>query len=114
MKVIESPVKRWPGTVGLRENLFLPQTVAVMDVIEEVGFLDKEEGESFVIHLKDHLTLLPAILDCVEEWDLEGLERPKGPETFPGNPLGDASRLASWLFNEVFDLVLYGDAVPNE
>lgn len=114
MKIIESPVERWPGTVGLHENLYLPQTVAVMDVIEQVGFLNKDEGETFTIHLKDHLTLLPAILDCIEEWNIEGLERPTSEKDFPGNPLGAVNRLASWLFNEVFELVLYGDTIPNE
>ena len=114
MKRIESPVEKWPGTVGLRENLYLPQTTAVLDAVDEVGFLKKKDGEQITIKLQDHLTLLPAILDCIEEWNIEGLERPTSEKDFPGNPLGAANRLASWLFNEVFDLVMFGDTVPNE
>jgi len=114
MKLIESPVKRWPGTIGLRENLYLPETTAIMDVLEEIGFFGHDEGEGFTIQLKDHLKLIPAILVCIEEWNLEGLERPTGADDFPGNPLSDVSRLASWLFNEVADIVISGDTVPNE
>lgn len=114
MEPIESPVDIWPGTITLKENLYLPQTVAVIEAVEETGFLNKEEGEPFFVKLSDHLTMLPAILDCIDEWNIEGYPRPTSEKDFLGRPLAKATTLATWLFNEVFNYILDVDSVPNE
>ncbi len=111
-KQIKSPVKKWPGTVTLHDPLSLPQVVAIQNSLESAKAL-AEDGDLDKVGVAEyHNELLPAIMDCIESWDLEGLENPPNP--FPGTPRKPAAKLMGWLSTEVVALFSEAEAVPNE
>ncbi len=101
-KVITSPVKKWQGTVTLRDPLSLPQVVAIQDANAEVQALGKKTTLQ-----KQHNILVPVLLDCIEKWDLEGIDDPPNP--FPASPLVSSAKLANWLLDEVGNLLIEDD-----
>lgn len=57
---------------------------------------------------------LPAILGCVENWELENIPEKPTLETFPASPRAETHKLIDWLFHELLT-VYFGEAtVPNE
>ena len=104
-KVVTSPVKKWPGTVTLSDPLSFPQAIGFEDAIDAVRALEDPSQQ------RVNYTLLPAVLTCVEKWELEGLGDPPSP--FPATPLVASARLLAWLVQEVSRLFNEADEVPN-
>ncbi len=129
-KIITSPVKKWPGTVTLSDPLSLPQAVKFQESIrdarntynkafEAAGIdtdlqnakeVDFEKIELSTAELSE--VRLEAVLDCVEEWNLEGIESPPNP--FPGSPAISSARLMQWLIGEITKLLTEDEEAPNE
>lgn len=61
---------------------------------------------------KLHNTLLPGLMPCVKEWNLEGLGNP--PDPLPALPRGPITLLISWLVVEITNLFNESEKVPNE
>lgn len=55
---------------------------------------------------------LPAIIACVEKWNIEGLEGVT-LETFPASPRKDSHDFIDWLFKEILAVYLGEVAIPN-
>ena len=127
---IESPVKRWPGTITLPEYLTIPQAMAWEDALEkardllpEVEFELKEDGSIDASKLlPEHLEylnisnsvkyaneVLPGIKECVLEWNLKDFD----PENFPATPRQSRLELMNWLMTEITKLYKEADEVPN-
>jgi hypothetical protein len=141
-KVITCPVEKWPGTVTISDPLSLPQVSAIEKANAEADLLRVNKwicGKCKKIHEKPEQVncekcgaeielwrtlpdgvsiamyrtpLMPAYLDCVEMWNLEGLGNP--PAVFPGTPRVSSSRLAGWLIDEVRLLFREAEEIPNE
>ena len=129
-KVITSPVKKWSGTVTISDPLSLPQAVKFQQAIRDAAALMRKALVEAGIDVKlekakktdfDKVRLSTlqvnevygeAILDCVEEWNLEGIENP--PEYLPGTPGISAGKLSSWLIKEITALFKEDEEVPNE
>lgn len=105
--IITSPVKKWPGTVTLCDPLSLPQVLAIQEANAEVMAL----GDDTVL-IKQHNILVPVIMDCVEKWDLEGMDDPPNP--FPATPLSASRDLANWLMTEVGNLFAEDEEKKSE
>ncbi len=101
-KEITSPVKKWPGTITLCDPLSLPQVIAIQDANAETQAL----GEDTTLQ-KQHSILVPVLLDCVEKWELEGIDDP--PDPFPATPLKSSAELANWILNEIGSLLIEDD-----
>jgi len=128
MKEITSPVKKWPGTVTISDPLSLPQAVMFQHALRESR--DKliqglEDAGVDVENAKDsdydkvnlslselNVIYIDAILGCVEEWSLDGIENP--PKSLPGTPSLSANKLVSWLIKEITTLFQEDEEVPNE
>jgi hypothetical protein len=120
-KVITSPSSRWPGQVTLSSPMSLPQALAweranrdVRPIREQLR-KSKADGD---IELSDiteiHNLMLPAVIACVEKWELKGLGNP--PDPYPASPRNDSMALMGWLINAIDD-VYSGEeekADPNE
>lgn len=126
---IQSPVKRWPGTVTIPEYLTIPQAMAFEDAInnakdllpevtpviigEDNKFpeLTKEQKEYVDVKLSSSWAnaVLPGILACVNEWNLEGLDK----DNFPATPKVSRIELLSWLMGEISKLYNEADEIPN-
>ena len=109
-KVITSPLQRWAGEVTISDPLTLPQA----HLIEE-GLTPPEGGEDgriwfTVIDGKQ----LPAILACVEKWNLSNFPESVTAENFPASPRVDSHKLIDWLFSEIRKVYFGEVEVPNE
>jgi hypothetical protein len=60
-----------------------------------------------------NFAILPGILACVEEWELEGLGRPVTLETFPATPVRASAELVGWLVEEVVKAYRGEEVIPN-
>lgn len=114
-KIITSPVKRWVGTVTIADPLTLPQAEAIeaaldagLDIDPEV--IKKRKGISFLTLDKPRV---PAILACVEQWNLENFPDVKSGENFPYSPAKDRHAFVTWLFDEIKNIYFGELEIPN-
>ena len=105
-KVIECPVKRFPGTVTLSDPLTFPQVFAIQDALEAAG----ELGDEIQVLRYNH-AILPGVIECVEKWELEGVPNPPDADNFPATPAEASARLVAWLVGEISDL--FNEAEPD-
>lgn len=121
-KVIKSPVEKWAGNVTFCEPLTAPQVFAIEDALDETAQI---ESSAFKSSLNDNkiemrwqsrynYAYLPAILLCVEEWNLEGFPDNLTRDTFPSIQSNDATILISALFTELMKIYKEENEVPNE
>ena len=108
-RVIESPVKRFSGTVVLSDPLTYPQVFAFGDALEE-----SRTEEAMRDVRRQIYALLPGVLACVEEWHLENVPAHPARDTFPATPSKPAAQLAAWLVNEITALYDEAENVPLE
>ena len=105
-KVITSPVERWAGTVTISDPLTLTQARLI-----EAGMKQPEvaEGDRVFLSVIDEAQV-PAVLGCVEKWELKDFT----PDPFPASPRGDSHKLVDWLFREIFKVYIGEAEIPNE
>lgn len=107
-KAITSPIERWAGSVTIADPLTIPQA----HLIEAGLHRPESDGEKVWLTVIDEMRL-PAIMACVEKWELENMPQPVTVETFPASPRGDSHKLIEWLFNQILQ-VYFGEAlIPN-
>jgi len=108
-KIIESPIKRWPGKVTLHDPLTFPMVFAFEDALAEI----REQGTDSA---RGFYAALGGILPCVEEWGLSGNGFPENVtlENFPAVPRASSHKLIAWLIREITDLFMESEEVPNE
>ena len=90
----------------IADPLTIPQAQAV-----EIGMTKPEVGADGKVFLTviDGFQL-PAIIACVEKWELANFTH----DPFPASPRSDSHKLIDWLYNELLT-VYFGEAVvPNE
>ncbi len=79
----------------LADPMTLPQALAWEKAIRIVQARTDEATITDV-----NYAMLPAICDCVEQWELEGLKNIT-PDTFPATPRGKSIELIAWLTSEI-------------
>ena len=114
MRIIESPVEHFKGTVQISDPLTFPQVIAFQDAIRETVKLINEDGRDTIALAKVHYALLPGILSCVEKWDLENIPKKLTAKNFPATPMTASGELVDWLRDEITSLVIEAESVPNE
>lgn len=105
-KQITSPVKRWPGTVTISDPLTFPQVLKLEAALSEV------RGREEVSKSEVDALLLPALLECVQEWRLENFPQGVNVDNFPATPRRPSAELIAWLLTEVTELYVEAEAVP--
>ncbi len=109
-KVIISPIERYKGSVTIADPLTIPQAQAV-----EAGMTKPEmdaDGKVF-LSVIDGLQL-PAIIACVEKWELENIPANISIDNFPASPRKDSHKLIDWIYSEI-QKVYFGELeIPNE
>jgi len=103
-KTVDCPIARWPGQVTFKDPLPLADCVKLERAIRVVEALDYEPTRSEADEL-----LLPAVLACVERFDLgNGFT----VDPFPGSPKASSARLVAWLITQV--IKIYRDEGESE
>lgn len=105
-KVVTSPIEAFPGKVTLADPLTFPQSIVFEEAIEAT------QGET--VRAKVYYALLPGILACVEEWNLEGIPSAVGADNFPSTPRQAAAELIDWLVEQILLVFSGGESVPSE
>ena len=106
-RVIDSPVKRWPGRVILPDYLTAPQDAAFEDALAEARNFDPETQGAHYTN-----ALIPGVLACVEKWELEGFPQPITADNFPKTPRQSFAELLAFLIREVTK-IYEDEPVPN-
>lgn len=107
-KVITSPIKRWTGTVTIADPLTIPQAQLIEAGMKQPEAQEADNGRVW-LSVIDAMKL-PAVLGCVEKWELENFTS----DPFPASPRADSHKLIDFIFSEILQ-VYFGEAiVPNE
>lgn len=124
---IDSPVKRWPGSVTLPEYLTWPQVEAwtnTQTTSNEItaeaiaaGRTKVQGGRQVLSNVSDvkasRMAWVEGICAIVEAWDLKGLPSPVPPDRFPATPAASAANLLQWLIDQVNALFDEAEEAPN-
>jgi hypothetical protein len=108
-KTITSPIKRFPGSVTLFDPMTLPQAEAINEA-RRYFFDNKKEQGQYVSNLDLDKPRIPAILACVEKWELENFI----PDPFPMSPQAARHKLINWLWDEIVKIYDEEEEIPNE
>jgi len=106
MPKLDSPVKRWPGSVTLPEYLTWPQLEAWQQAASEAT-------EATALAARQ-LAWVRGICAIVSTWELTGLPSSMTPESFPATPPKSSVALMGWLIRSISDLLNEVDEIPNE
>ncbi len=106
-KTIQSPVKKWTGTVALCDPLREDQCVAIERALADMRARVKVEPAPVRSELD--AMLVPAVLNCIEKNDLANW-----PGYFPGTPKVSSAKLLRWLVDEIMLLYQEAEEIPNE
>lgn len=107
-KIITSPVKRWAGTVTIADPLTLLQAQLIEAGMKPPEAPQDESGRIWLSTI-DELKL-PAVLGCVEKWELENFK----PDPFPASPRGDSHKLIDFVFSELLQVYFGESDIPKE
>ena len=108
-KVIESPVKKWPGSVTLSDPMSFEQYLTWKQTINAAHDLVKDNEVPWDEY---DAAISPGIIACVEKWALQGL--PEKPEKMPANPRVSSHKLIHWLIGEITALIQEDEEVPKD
>lgn len=108
-KQITSPLKRWPGSVVIADPLTIPQAQFIEAGLKQPA----QKGEKVFFTALDVMKL-PAVLACVEKWELENFPPAVGMDNFPASPRKDSHLLVDWIFGELLKVYSGEAIVPNE
>lgn len=110
MKRIDSDVERWKGHVLLHDPLPLVKLAVFEDAITAALKIDPKLGTA-----RSHVELIPALLECVAEWHIEGFPEKPTSETFPGMGTGITKKDITLIINFVTDAIIkwYKGDSPN-
>lgn len=109
-KRIVYDVKPFTGWVDIKDPIPYIATLKISEAIQETNRLAKEEKTSSAA-----LLLYPALLECVEAWEVNRVPKEVRIESLPGSPKAKADAFIAWLVQNIVDVYLgTGDIDPNE
>jgi hypothetical protein len=107
-KRIISSSSVWPGAVVLSSPLTLPQALAwekaeqaARPFRENIRKDSKKRTIEAVDVTEIHTLYIPAIIACVEKWELENFPDDVTLNNFPGSPRTESLGLVGWLINSI-------------
>lgn len=107
---IEIKGKTFNGTVTIFDRLTLPQ----VELIEEALFDEPPQKGGRVALTTIDKPRLPALLACVEKWEISTFPTPLTVENFPMTPRRESHDLIMKIFLEIAKVYNGELDVPNE
>lgn len=82
----------------------------------EVAVQKRESVTAITVGYDDIVTegMLPAILQCIEAWHIEGVPEHPTAETFPATPRMSAGKFIAWLASEIGAVISEEDEEKKE
>jgi hypothetical protein len=105
-KQIISPVARWAGTVTIADPLTIPQAQLIEAGLKQP---ERQEDEERIWLSVIDVMKLPAVIACVEKWELADFT----PDPFPASPRGDSHKLIDFIFAELLTVYFGEQLVPK-
>ena len=103
-KKINSKIAEWKGSITLTDPLLLPQVLALRKAARAFRELGDDPIFEEMVYVQ-----LPALLGCVEEWNIKGKDQPT-VDTFPYTGTkadqNNSAEFFLWLHKEIN--VLFG------
>lgn len=111
-KTITSPVPEFPGTLTLSAPLTLAQCYAIETALGDPNEIAGSEQKRIWLTASD-MQSLPALIACVENWNIQGQPEQPTLETFIATPRRASHDLIAWAFRELTQIYFGEFAVPN-
>lgn len=109
-KTIKIESKVWTGTVTIFDRLVLPQVELI-----EAALFDEPPVKSDKVKLTDlDRPKLPALIACVEKWEINGFPEPVTVDNFPLSPRRETHNLIEQIFREIAKVYNGELEIPNE
>ena len=116
-KVIQSPSKRYPGSITLSYPLTFPQYATWRRTLDEMPDPPETEGEEaagwrifdLAADPDKAVLMLPVIFEIVEKWELQNMPEPLTVETFPSTPPASVYRLLLRILAEINGIISEDD-----
>jgi len=102
-KQIISPVKKFPGSVILKDPLPYPDFITWEKGLTSAKADGITEGEREVCFMK-------AISAVIEKWDLENFD----PDNPPATPRTPVLKILTWLIDEIGKMINGVEDIPKE
>lgn len=120
-KIIKSQSAIYPGSVHLADPMTMPMVRAVDEALEataadELNKLVSGKNADGEPTIKTYLVderMIPAILACVEKWELQGFPEVVTADTFPATPRRESHELVKWIFAEIHKIYIGELTIPN-
>ena len=116
-KIAECPVKRFKGTVTLRDPMTFQMVARWEEALQVLRAAPKDDAGRYA---EIEQTLYPLVIEMVEEWNLSNISDGKmTAENFPNAKAGTSAAsihsLIAWLINECQNVYNGNeDGDPNE
>lgn len=108
-KTVTSNSKSYPGTVVIRDRLYLAQ----VELIEAALSVRPPIDNGKIVMTDVDKPRLPAVLACVESWDLQNFPKPVSQDNFPFTPRREIHELLDLLFVEIVRVYNGEKEIPN-
>lgn len=116
-KLVQSKIEQYQGSVTLADPLTISQARIIeagMRPPEDDEYFVNSKGDKVYYYTVDDEKQIPAILACVEKWELENLPNPVTLDNFPASPRKATHQLIDWLFGEIKKIYIGELQIPNE
>jgi hypothetical protein len=108
-KSITSTVEKFKGSVIIADPLNLAQARLI-----EAGMTqpEGEDGRVWLSVIDENQ--LPAVIACVEKWEVENIPEGVTLDNFPATPRKQSHELVSFVFGELLKVYFGELKIPNE
>lgn len=108
-KKIVSPSEIFTGSVTIADPITIPQAQLIEAGMKQV------EGENGRVWLSEiDGNQMPAVLSCVEKWEIVGVPEIVTLDNFPASPRKASHELIEWIYRELLKVYFGEAAIPNE
>jgi len=101
---------KWEGSVEIADPLNIEQAQAIADSLD----LPQKNADGTYYTIALDAKKIPAILACVEKWNLKGFPETVNIKTYPASPRKAAHALANLIHSELVKVYVGDTEVPNE
>lgn len=111
-KKIEIKSERWSGSVTIADPLTIPQAKLIEAGMKSPPNDDANENGRIWLSVVDEMQL-PAVIACVEKWELADIPENVTIDNFPASPRGSSHALISEIFRELLKVYFGEIELPN-
>ena len=109
-KKVDVKIGKWVGSVEIADPLTIPQAQLIEQGMKPID--GGEDGKVFLSQIDANQ--LPAVIACVEKWDVTNIPENATLDNFPASPRKASHDLVDHIWREVLKVYLGEATIPNE